>query len=657
MAYFDCIVGGSGKGNTLVVTCADELAGATITCTNGTKTYTKTCPSTAPYEVTFYGLAAGTWTVSATVSGNTYTTTVVVADIEALLGGFNWRTWVDTASQLDSSDYDSLDEVLADELAVRELCLEHACVDYMAEITTDSADVETIINTDLFAKWVNNSDYALDFLYANEIIAGYMDEADKYFYGEWVITDDTTTPPTWGAKGNVPIMTANNAPYGTASGTPITNADSDWFYAFNGEMTEASKRFTTSQYSGYLQYKFVNPVCIKRVDFRIKAIGQPSGDVFNDNTASIKISNDGVNWEEIADISNTAAECDSLKRVQINNNKFALYVKYEFDNPTFTSGTNYISMAYIQFYGRELSVSVPKMTSNTVPYGEAICGAVLSGATQQAWLSFDKTIDSNGYETPDNAVSAGTAWLGYKFLNKTNVKMVTISNRTGYSGGDLHAFISGKLQGRNNDNEEWEDIETITRTNYSTAGITTAHIISNSGSYSQLRVKADTTLSNNGRLHITELQFYGLDYSEREFEEGTTKKWLYDHGVELETMYIDSAIGEKKDSFLRYSKPDSQTYATAMCTTNNPIDISPFSILRAKSGYWGYNSAANGQITLGIVSQRGYTPLVAYRDNTPTDAPNNLYLVVSNVNETNYVGFGWGAKAAVNFDIKEIWLE
>ena len=62
MAYFDCIVGGSGKGNTVTVTCAEEFAGLTITLSKTGKTYTKTCPSTAPYVVTFNGVENGTYT-------------------------------------------------------------------------------------------------------------------------------------------------------------------------------------------------------------------------------------------------------------------------------------------------------------------------------------------------------------------------------------------------------------------------------------------------------------------------------------------------------------------------------------------------------------------------------------------------------------------
>ena len=56
MNYFRCTVGGSGKGNTVTVTCAEEFAGLTITLFKTGKTYTKTCPSTAPYVVTFNGV-------------------------------------------------------------------------------------------------------------------------------------------------------------------------------------------------------------------------------------------------------------------------------------------------------------------------------------------------------------------------------------------------------------------------------------------------------------------------------------------------------------------------------------------------------------------------------------------------------------------------
>ena len=41
MNYFRCTVGGSGKGNTVVVTCASEFAGQTITLAKTGKTYRK----------------------------------------------------------------------------------------------------------------------------------------------------------------------------------------------------------------------------------------------------------------------------------------------------------------------------------------------------------------------------------------------------------------------------------------------------------------------------------------------------------------------------------------------------------------------------------------------------------------------------------------
>ena len=81
MAYFECIVGnggGGGNGATIVVACASDFAGKTITCTDGTTTLTETCPSSSPYEITFNIPNDGTWTISGTINGVTFSEQVEV---------------------------------------------------------------------------------------------------------------------------------------------------------------------------------------------------------------------------------------------------------------------------------------------------------------------------------------------------------------------------------------------------------------------------------------------------------------------------------------------------------------------------------------------------------------------------------------------------
>ena len=119
-----------------------------------------------------------------------------------------------------TTSYASLAALIADEKAVRQLMTAHASVDYFANCP-DSTIISTVINNDLCAKWINLRDYALDTLSAKSNIKSVMDTADKYGYGEWGIVDSTTTPPTWGPLGNVPIMTANDAPYGEAFGSTL----------------------------------------------------------------------------------------------------------------------------------------------------------------------------------------------------------------------------------------------------------------------------------------------------------------------------------------------------------------------------------------------------------------------------------------------------
>ena len=83
MAYFECIFGSaSGTSIPLVVTCTSAFAGLTITCTDGTTTLTDTCPSSSPYEVIFNLPNTGTWTVSGTIDGTTYSESVLVEEFD-----------------------------------------------------------------------------------------------------------------------------------------------------------------------------------------------------------------------------------------------------------------------------------------------------------------------------------------------------------------------------------------------------------------------------------------------------------------------------------------------------------------------------------------------------------------------------------------------
>ena len=86
MAYFDCTIGSAGELSIpLVVTCTANFAGQTITCSDGTTTLTGTCPSASPYEVTFELPNTGTWTVSGTISGQTYSDSILVNEFDAEL--------------------------------------------------------------------------------------------------------------------------------------------------------------------------------------------------------------------------------------------------------------------------------------------------------------------------------------------------------------------------------------------------------------------------------------------------------------------------------------------------------------------------------------------------------------------------------------------
>lgn len=568
-----------------------ELGGAIVTITDSSEALVGMVVLNASGLGVFNATYPDTYKFSVTHGGETMSVTLEVSqettyNVE-IHGGFNWQRWVDLSENYSSSDFDDLDELLADQKAVRELMTIHACVDYMAEATRADANITKIINNNICAKWINLRDYALDTLHANSAIAAVMDAADKYFYGEWVNNNGT-----WGPKGAVPVMTSNTAPYGTASA----------YQVFDGN---ASTTASGTDFS----YKFVNPICPK--DFYCNVSG-----------GTLQASNDGSTWSVPT------------------SGSYYLYLRLHFASS--------VSPHTIQFYGRQLTVSVPVMTSNTAPFGEAFADSE-SSASYAAWKAFDG--DNNSY-------AAGTSKLehywGYVFPSDVKVKMAMI-----YSSSIPvdHMYI----ESADSKNGEFSGEEfTVTASSSYKYFITLSEVQTNKA----IRFRAKKSTNFGGAIN---LQFYGLDYSEKEFEPGTTKKWLYDHGVELETMtaytYGANTVAQKNSDNLHVEVPAStQRQANFMTSLN----LTAYNLYRAIYGDVIATGASSSACSLAIFSSNptGYNPSgnVAKKTVVPPDnnLPNNISLDISAVTGINYIGI-YTANSSDTItkkgEVKELWLE
>lgn len=174
---------------------------------------------------------------------------------------------------------------------------------------------------------------------------------------------------SWGAKGNVPIMTSNNAPYGIVLETNHYSGH-DSFYAFDGLSTTRwinNDQSTTT--SAYIGYGFKNPTCVKSV----KINGNSNNANNRPKAVMIQGSNDNSEWVDLLDSEQTLANDSSTKTISIPSNKqnYYLYYKAVF-NGSYLYG---IGCELLQFYGRELKVSdkdvgnIPPRTPTVVMIG------------------------------------------------------------------------------------------------------------------------------------------------------------------------------------------------------------------------------------------------------------------------------------------------
>jgi len=608
----------------------NEMAGITITIYHEAsaeghtpESYTVTLDNTGEVEIDVKNL--GDWTIAWTHEGQQYSENFRVEYFGLyhiiLHEGFTWRQWV-VAGGLPINKYNSLADLLANQEDIRRLCTIHAAVDYMCEFASVNNDLETIINTGLFAKWVNLRDYALDNMEANSAIKDAMDEAGLYGYGELVYEDDE-----WKPKGNVPVMTSDTAPYGEASAvSPHSSAPA--YKAFDGD-TSTHAAFTNAV-NNYLRYKFANPVKAKKA-----TIYQA-----DNNKYVIKASNDGSTWDTVsAEFTGTG----TAEEIEISLTTNNYYLQYELvETEKLNTGASYTSVTELQFYGRELKVSVPTMTSNTAPYGEASASVADSG--YEAYKAFDG--NNSTYWFKDGGVGQ---WVQYDF--KRPVRLTQLY-AMGY--GVDNCFKDVEIYGVQNQNAT--KIADLTFENV--ASLQKKDVDSNVA-YTGFRFKivADHgTVINNA---VKTLQFYGKDYSEKEFANDGSK-WLYDHGVELEefiynTVGSGSVSEEANDEIYIEIPASSQRAASALAS----VDLTNHSILRAVAGeQW----VATVELTVGPNARPSYAShgIEAYVDIAPPVSKNNLALSVASFNTSKYVGIYAGnntGSAHCLGTISELWLE
>lgn len=346
----------------VIVTLDEDFKGQIVLLTQGSEIMRGTCPMTSPYTVQFKPMKDGVWTASSTtsdgttISNDTDPLTVWGTYNVTLENGFNLNKWLNRGRV--TKTFASLDDVLADEETVRQLMTVHDSVDYMIVSIANYDDFKTkLLASDNALKWIGLRDYTYD-------------NMDTAFISDWL------SSPKWeyALKDHVPIMTANNAPYGEASASSYYagNAAFPW-KAFNG-LNDIGWQSVGDAKTSWIQYKFTNPINVRR----LKTVSTESHPAYS-QVLRLKIqgSNDNSIFDDLETVlyDGTGGE---IKDIIFNNDKY--YLIYRLQVLDTTNNNSITGFKQIQFYGRSLnvsdfnsaiphpSISEPKMVLSGVTY-------------------------------------------------------------------------------------------------------------------------------------------------------------------------------------------------------------------------------------------------------------------------------------------------
>lgn len=569
---------GELHGATIAVTSANvELIGQRVTLSkNGAVVKSRTFNENLMCN--FTGIQeAGEYTVSASdgetlkeknvtiTSDDVLNKTVITVEIQL---GNRLQNWIEAGRVTDS--FSTLDEVFASEITVRQLMTIHASVNVLKDwMLADPSIVDTFVANANAMKWMGLRDYAYDTLTAG--VSGLEAKILASDNWEYVLKD------------HVPVMTSNTAPYGEAIAISELNGQWATYKAFN---FDDSSSFWHSEVNRspswfWIGYNFINPIRVNRVKIRV-AGGRPISEI------DIQGSFDGENWDSIYSETSGygSAIANDIKEYtfDFDNDTYYTYYRVRGYIDHLQSGAYAMAIA-LQFYGRSLNVSVPTMTSNTAPYGEVTASTVYS-STYDAYKVFDSSYSGNENRWVTTANTPDSSWIQYAFGKPICIKKMMVHEYTDTVWNKEQAYLRNTnvtLLG-SNDNADWVDLATFLL-DKSNGNMDVYFDVDNNDAYKYYRLSfggSNATAGNN--VTIAELQFYGVDYSEREFAEGSTMKYIYDHGI-----IFNDFIGGL--NYVKYSNPSESflegTYArvgtNTILQTDNMVDLSKYSMLCVRS--------------------------------------------------------------------------
>ena len=446
----------------------NEFRGESITCVNGGTTITKTAP-VGGNTMTFYPPVTGTWVISGTYSGTSYSTSATVTSLSTSVSAIlqttpdgstvtptdDIQTWLACAGINDKS-YTTLSEVLADSTTLLALMSDNNAVDYLVRSKT----------------WASSS-----------------------------------------ANGLVPTMTDDTHPSGTASAS--INNDTAWKAFDNDNTTAWNTRVNDDSpvTNQWIEYQFPSAVLVKSAymrtmnNARLKTFKYQAynGSSWVDISSNVTVTN-GSGYDEITTQLNTTTKYSRYRLYIINCYSYAPYINdLQFysvsgipDNSTAMTdigANNYCANTLLAdsdwctaicnstYLESVLNVKAPTMTGYTTPSGEVFPNAGSSGYTA-LWKVFD-----NDVSTRVEYSTATYPRIGYKFPSATKCIVAKIG---GYSWQDNNYKIASyRIQG-SNDNSNWTDLSDVITNDATASGQIKTIILSNVANYLYYALYATT---------------------------------------------------------------------------------------------------------------------------------------------------------------------